>query len=269
MVADRRFRRAFSTLGCPDLGLDEVFSLAARFGLDAVEIRALGGSIDLPAYFSATYGSPDLLAEKLRGRRIPIVSLDTSLRLIGATETDRAQFLEFVRWAEALGIWRLRVLDGGTDASAQEIAEAVDSVRWWRALRESRKWRADIMVETHDALTTSAAILDFVAGVPDVAVLWDTHHTWRRGGEEPLVTWHKIKRNVVHLHVTDSVAQESAARPYAYVLPGSGEFPMSSLRPVIREEFAGFVSLEWEKYWIPELAPLEAALASAETRGWW
>src|SRR5580693_9715799 len=103
--------RAFSTLGSPDSTLDEIFTLARKHRIDAIELRALGGTIDLPGYFSAQGVTPEKLAETVRQSGIRIVALGASLRVITGTEADRDNFLRFVPWAEALGV-PLRVFDG-------------------------------------------------------------------------------------------------------------------------------------------------------------
>src|SRR5690606_18149474 len=105
--------RTFSTLGSPELNLEQTLVLAARHGLGGVELRALDGTIDLPAHFAAVYGTPAVLAEWLRSQPVKILSLDTSLKLAGGTEADREAFLKFLPWAEAAGVSRLRVFDGG------------------------------------------------------------------------------------------------------------------------------------------------------------
>lgn len=43
------FRSAFSTLGCPDPLIEQVRSLAARSGIDAVELRTLEGALKAAA----------------------------------------------------------------------------------------------------------------------------------------------------------------------------------------------------------------------------
>jgi Sugar phosphate isomerases/epimerases len=125
------------------------------------------------------------------------------------------------------------------------------------------------MVETHDSLFTAAAIGRLAAAVPGVRILWDSHHTWKRGGEDPLATWEAIKEHVVHVHVKDSVSRPSGKYPFTYALPGTGEFPMAGLREKLAVGFGGAASLEWEKLWHPELAPLEEVLRSARERAWW
>ncbi|HET7537624.1 MAG TPA: TIM barrel protein [Candidatus Didemnitutus sp.] len=263
------YRRAVSTLGCPDLTLAEALALAQRHRIDAVELRALAGTLDLPDYFARTYGAPAELAEKLRGEAPRLVALDTSLKLVGNTTGDREKFLAFVPWAEALGIPQLRVFDGGEKFDAAELAAAKDTVQWWRELRSKNRWRTDIAVETHDTLFTTDSITRFLAAVPGTRILWDTHHTWKRGGEDPVATWRAIRPHVAHIHVKDSVSRPSARHPFTYVLPGDGEFPMTALKTALRAEYTGAVSLEWERQWHPYLEPLDAALTAAAGRDWW
>ncbi len=268
----RPYARAFSTLGCVELTLDEIFALASRHELDAVELRGVGGSLDVPAWLAQTYGSPENFAAHALRSPIRIVALDTSLRLIGNTPAEREEFLQFIPWAEALGVPRLRVFDGGSKALTDaELAQALDTLAWWNALRTENGWSTDLMIETHDALVTTPAIQRFLAAAPaGASLLWDAHHTWRQGGENPVATWQAIKSAVVHIHVKDSIAIPSGRHPYTYVPPGEGEFPMAALRDVLeREPYAGTVSLEWERHWHPTLEPLQGALITAAERRWW
>lgn len=264
-----RLTIGFSSLGCPDLSLEEICALATRHHISAVELRALGGSLDLPEYLERRYGSPAALAENLRGIAVSIASLDTSLRLMESTPADREKLLRFVPWAEAMGAPRLRVFDGGQSCSQETLAHAIGVLGWWRDLRREHGWRTDLMVETHDTLLTTAAIQRFLAAAPGTAILWDTHHTWKKGGEDPVLTWRSIGSSVCHVHVKDSL-HVPGREPYVYVLPGSGEFPMGPLVAALQAgKFAGPVCLEWEKLWHPALAPLDEALTAARRLGWW
>jgi sugar phosphate isomerase/epimerase len=182
---------------------------------------------------------------------------------------DREKFLEYLPWAEALGVRRLRVFDGGTTVDTAELAHAAETVRWWRNLRAARGWQADIAIETHDTLVTTALVERFLAAVPRTAILWDTHHTWKKGGEDPVATWRALGRHVDHIHVKDSVSQPSEKHPFTYVLPGTGEFPMARLLKELGPRFDGIVCLEWEKLWHPYLPPLDEALRVAAEKTWW
>jgi sugar phosphate isomerase/epimerase len=261
--------RCFSSLGCPGFSLDETLALAAKHRIGAIELRSLGGTVELHEYFSAQFGAPEKLAAHVRASGARIVALGASLHLAGATDAERGQLAAFAPWAEALGVHWLRVFDG-KDADTTGRAAALETLRWWRELRVARGWAVDVMVETHDSLVTAAAIGRFLAAAPGTAILWDAHHTWRKGGEDPVATWRAIHASVTHIHVKDSIAVPSARHPFTYVLPGDGEFPITPLLAALgADAFAGPVSLEWEKLWHPHLPPLDEALTTAKARLWW
>lgn len=261
------YQRAFSTLGCAELSLPDAIALAAARGLDGIELRAVGGTIDLPAYLASHYRSPEELARRLAPLRLPIVTVDTSFRIAGADGGGRDALLDYVPWAEALGVRWLRVFDG--TAGDGGTPEAVATLGWWRDLRRERGWRVDCIVETHDSLLSSPRIASLLAAAPGTRILWDTHHTWKLHGEDPLATWRAIGAHIAHIHVKDSISQPSAEYPFTYVPPGAGEFPMAPLARLLRDEYRGVVCLEWERLWHPYLAPLEAALDAAAVAHWW
>ncbi|WP_245458950.1 MULTISPECIES: TIM barrel protein [unclassified Rhizobium] len=265
-----RIMSAFSTLGCAEFELEEALGLAARRGLDAIEIRALGGTIDLSAYFTDRFGFPAGLAKALKASPVSVCAFNTSLRLVGATSQAKEEFLRYLPWAEAAGVRSLRVFDGGETGDEGEIAEALSTLQWWRETARREGFRADMIIETHDFLALPDAIPRFLEMAPDCALLWDTHHTWRKGGQDPVETWKQVRNNTRHLHVKDSISKPGPRLPYSYVLPGEGEFPMAALRAVLAADaYAGVMSLEWERLWHPDLPPLDLALQSAQHNEWW
>jgi sugar phosphate isomerase/epimerase len=263
-------QRAISTLGCPALSLDEALVLAARFRLDALELRALSGSLDLPALFEKTHGTPGAFAAALRDGPVRIHCLDTSFVLTGADSAARAALLRFVPWAEALGGLPLRVFDGAA-GEASGRAAALDMLDWWRERRAAAGWRSDLVIETHDSLLGAGGIRDFLDRAPaGTRILWDAHHTWRKGGEPPGTTWRTIADAISHIHVKDSASLPGEKEPYTYVPPGEGGFPMRELLDALRTEARDItLVLEWERQWHPALAPLESALESAVQNRWW
>lgn len=262
------YLKTISSLGCPELELGGILALAARHGVEAVELRSLAGSIDLLSRLVDGFGAPSALARRLRGESVKVVGLDTSFKLIGSTEAERIALLEHVPWAEAIGA-RLRVFDGGRPDDPAGLDEMVGTLTWWRQCRLLNRWETDLMVETHDSLLTARAIRALLRRVPGTAILWDAHHTWRQGGEDPLATWPAIRDDVVHVHVKDSVVAADVPAGFRYCLPGDGGFPMASLQAVLGRECNGPVSLEWERLWHPDLPPLDAALRTAAERCWW
>ncbi|GLQ55299.1 sugar phosphate isomerase/epimerase family protein [Devosia nitrariae] len=256
----------FSTLGCPERSLKEAAGLAVKHGIGAVELRALSGSIDVPAKLAEEFGSPDGLADWLDGQPVVLAAFGTSARLFGET-FDLAEIERFIPWAEAANVPNLRVFDGGEELTDADVAAGRERLDRWGDLRSKRGWTADLMIETHDALVAGEALYRFCREVPHARVLWDTHHTWAKGGTDPLATWSRIAPQVVHLHVKDSAPGPDGR---AYVLPGEGDFPMAALRKRLDAEGVTMpMSLEWERMWHPHLPPLDAALSAASSNDWW
>jgi sugar phosphate isomerase/epimerase len=260
----------FSTLGCPELDLDGAIALAARHGLHSLELRTLNSTTDLPAWFATHYGTPAGLAAHLKQRHVKVCAMGTSFKLVGHDDIDRLMLEHYVKWADEANVPWLRVFDGGRTGDSDEIAEAAETLAWWRAHRIKNNWAVDLMVETHDSLLDSERLHKFINKVPQVSILWDVHHTWKKGGEGPAHTWKAIRNHVVHLHVKDSVSKPSARHPYTYVLPGTGEMPAREVLRILQDNaFTGAVALEWEKMWHPYLPDLAEALAACRDQGWW
>ncbi len=262
--------RTFSTLGCADLAWEDILALARRHGLDRIELRAVAGTTDLPAWLAARFGTPAAWHAELDARGIAVCAFGTSFRLLDGKAEDRAALLAHAPWAEAAGVPWLRVFDGGQTGDAAELAHAAETFAWWREQRRRHGWKTDLMVETHDALVTTPRLEAFFAAVPDAALLWDCHHTWKKGGEDPVATWRAVRARTVHIHVKDSVSRPGARHPFTYVPPGEGEFPMPGLLAALRDtRYAGPLSLEWERLWHPYLPDLDTALRLAAERAWW
>jgi sugar phosphate isomerase/epimerase len=241
----------FSTLGCGELGLEEVLALAVRRKFPAVELRTLAGRNELPKYLESSFGTPERLADFMRAYPVRIASLDSSCRMIGTTAEERDELRSLAPWAVAVGAPAIRVFDGGESGNDGEIASAQLLFDWWADLDLAPQ----LTIETHDALAHPDALQRFVHHYPGVSILWDTHHTWKEGNEGPGVTWARLGGKCRHLHVKDSTAFGR------YVPPGQGKFPFLELWAALRaDQFDGFVSLEWERHWFPDLPPIEIAL---------
>lgn len=253
----------FSTLGCSELSLHETADLAERHGITSVELRALSGTIDLIAALTAEFGTPARFATFLRERNLRVAALNTSMRLFGSDSLS--EIAPFIDWAEAANVANLRIFDGGKKIGAEDLDRSATLLDNWQALRQIRGLNVDLMIETHDALSDFGQLLTFIEQVPAARILWDTHHTWAKGADLDTI-WRRIKRNVVHLHVKDSIADGDGER--RYVLPGQGEFPIAALLSILLPNERQIpLSLEWERHWHPQLPPLADALKAA--RSWW
>lgn len=258
------FKKCFSTLGCPGDSLDEVFDLARRYKMDCIEIRALENEIDLPAYFSNKSITPNDLLLRCQKSGIEIAAFNSSLK-ITSEESEWTKTLEaWAPWMIAAKVPALRVFDGvDNDNFEVWIENAKSRAKLWKKLKKENGWKFDLLVETHDTCLTSVSILHFVKATEGIfPILWDAHHTWRKGGEELVATWQACQQYIHHIHIKDSINQPSARHPYTYTELGQGEMdPDAFLQLLSESSYRGVLSLEWEQMWHPYLAPLEKALA--------
>ncbi|TWU46126.1 Inosose dehydratase [Rubripirellula tenax] len=263
-----------STLGCHELDLPETCKLAEQHGIHHLEIRSLADCLDLPEYLDKTYpGDPAAVARILEQHRQSVIALNSGFKLIGADDDAREELSAFARWADLLEIPLIRIFGGGSMSeplSKDDLATAVENLRWWKQQREENQWKTHVALETHDGFSSSQRCLqlqDAFGGHVDV--IWDTHHTWKMGDESALQTWEKMSSMIQHVHIKDSVSIPSARHPYTYVLPGRGEFPAGDVYSVLRDNnYSGIISLEWERKWHPYLPDLGTALTALTESGW-
>ena len=247
-----------SSIGTPNASMPELLSIALNGSLDFVEIRGLGGTLDLPAYFAA---SP--IPDRSNSLLPPVRLLATNLKLIEATEKEIQDFLCYVDLAVMLRAPYLRVFGGlrwGDLLSNGQLEQAARIVEECRSAIREKSARCEILIETHSAFSCSDACLRLNEFLDEpLNILWDSHHTWRDGGESPAQTWDKIGPRVRHIHFSDSRLRTEGG--YEVVLPGLGEYPVELFRKLLADvDYAYGVSLEWEKLWHPELPDISVAL---------
>lgn len=266
------FKWSFSTLGCPELDLDEICALAREFGISNVELRSIEQRVDLPTLFKERFHTPESLASYLKNQNIHICSLDSSLKLIGNTEEGRNEFLEFLPWADAIGTPTIRVFDGGTvddGLNDEAFSRAAETLDWWKQEQANAGWKADMGIETHDGLVSHVSIDRILKSYPDLGIIWDTHHTWKKSPDSIQTSWQAVQSNVCNVHIKDSISKPSARHPFTYVGLGDGEFPIDdTLELLSKNHYDGYVNIEWERMWHPYLSELRVALQQAKALNW-
>src|SRR5688572_7312268 len=122
----------YSTLGSIHLELEEALRFARGNGLETIELRGLGGHLDLPAYFEARFGTPARLVECFADHGVAAAAMDTSVRIIEAGEGERLNLTALRPWALAARAPSIRVFDGGSTGSVAELAAIGPLLAWWQ-----------------------------------------------------------------------------------------------------------------------------------------
>jgi sugar phosphate isomerase/epimerase len=116
-------------------------------------------------------------------------------------------------------------------------------------------------VETHDAFSSAKAVAALLAHVdsPAIGALWDVVHTCRMG-ETPAEAASLLGERLLHVHVKDGRGHPGAGA-WELVPLGDGDVPMAGVLRALRTVgYGGWLTVEWEKHWHPELAEPEVAL---------
>jgi len=253
---------AFSTLGCPQWTTEQIIDNAVRYGYSAIEWRLLDGEVIDPVRDADKVRQAVSLA---RSRGIETCAFDTSCKFNLSDEAERAANVESLRaWitlAQETQVPILRSFGGaGTGTNLEEENQMVaDALR--QVAPQAEQAGVKIVLETHDGFASArrvAHVLDLVNS-PAIAALWDSHHPYRVG-ESAEQVWELLNSRIAHVHVKDANRLEGENN-WQLVLVGSGEVEVKEqLQALLRHGYNGYVSIEWEKKWHPEIEEPEVAL---------
>lgn len=261
----KRLPLAFSTLGCPKWEWKTVLDSAAANGYSGIELRGLAGEMDLTK-------RPEFSASGIKTSLKDLAALDLKITDLGAStrlhETDAArraaQFDEarrFIDLAHRLKAPYIRVFGDKVPPGEAREATTARVIAGMRELGEyARGSGVVVLIESHGDFADSASLLKILKGseMPTTGLLWDAHHTWVLGKEDPAETWKNLSRYVRHTHLKDSRPQEKGVK---YVLTGTGVVPVrETVRVLVGGGYRGFYCFEWEKAWHPEIEDPEIAI---------
>ena len=252
-------RIAFSTLAFPDADLATTVSLGRSWGYAGVELRLIDGELIDPAMPPAARTQ---VKRTLAAAGLPAVAVDTSVRLTDEHPgRELRQFLELASDWEAplVRVFGGALAAGGPDRQAQLAAAAAVLEA---AVPAAERLGVAIGVETHDSFSASAVVAELLALVDFAAVgaVWDSHHP-HRAGETAADVWANLGRRLLLAQVKDARPDPARADGWQLVPLGEGEVPVRDMLALLSAGgYQGWVSVEWEKRWHPEIAAPELAL---------
>jgi sugar phosphate isomerase/epimerase len=257
---------AYSTLACPDWNLEQCVEATRAYGYDGIELRLIDGALI----------TPDISPEMRRrvksicdGAGVPIVSMDTSVSLAQSDPDARGSQvrdgLVLVELAAEWGAPHMRVY-GNPPKGVSEAEAIAGTIEGLRPLAEQgRELGVCVLIETHDAFCSSAKVMQVLDRVPGdgAGVLWDVLHPLRMG-EQPADTLKRLGNRLKHVHIKDGCPPSDPNKDptdWDLVPLGEGAAPTRDiLRALLEAGYDGWLTVEWEKKWHPELAPPEVAL---------
>ena len=250
-------RIAFSTLAFPGATLASAVSLGRRWGYAGVELRLIDGELIDPRMPAPARAQ---VKQTVTEAGLPVVAVDSSIRLTGDDPgPDLCRFLELASdWESPL----VRVFGGTLAADRVQRQEQLRAAA--RVLDScvplARRLGVAIGVETHDDFSASSVVASLLAMAdPEwVGAVWDSHHP-HRVGESPADVYANLGRRILLAQVKD--ARRTPDGDWDLVLLGEGEVPVRQMLGLLASGgYQGWISVEWEKRWHPEIAEPEVAL---------
>jgi sugar phosphate isomerase/epimerase len=254
---------AYTTLACPNWKFEQCVDAALRCGYEGLELRLLDGEIINSAL-------DDTQRQRIRAcaarAGLAIIGLDTSVRIAQTEAQSRSdqiqEGLALLELAHDLEAPFIRVFGGPPGGVPAEAAVASAIATLELLVPRGRELGVAIALETHDAFASSTLVSQTISQVndPGMGALWDFMHPYRLG-ETPEDTSRRLQGCLLHVHVKDGRRPQQQQDDWKLTLLGEGDVPALEMLTALQGiGYNGWLSVEWEKKWHPELAEPEVAL---------
>jgi sugar phosphate isomerase/epimerase len=253
---------AFQTLACPDWNWEQVVSEAHRLGYDGIEIRGIDGEMYLT---KARPFLPEHIEEtkaQLKEKGLEICCLDTSCAFHAVDRFEQAivEGKDSIDLAARLGVPYIRVFgDKILDSEPKEevIARVAHGLEELGRYAEGKG--VMVLLETHGDFNSHEIIISVFKQTKSEAVglLWDFEHPFMHG-EAAADTYNHLSSYIQHTHVKDA---KNVNGEKQLCLIGDGEVPVPEIVSMLKQGgYTGWLSLEYEKKWVPTLEEPEVSL---------
>jgi len=252
-------RLAFTTLACPNWTLKQAVEAAHRYGYEGIELRLVDSEILRPDLDTA---ARNRIRQTCAG--LPIVCVDTSVKIAQVDPALREQQVrDGLAFLEMAADWQapaIRVF-GGPPANADEASVISGAAEGMAALaKRGSELGVAALLETHDAFSRARIVGQVLDRATGAGALWDTLHPYRVG--EPLPeTLQSLGNRLLHVHIKDGRPPVDSGSNWDLTLLGEGQVPIPTILGALASAgYDGWLSVEWEKKWHPDLAEPEIAL---------
>lgn len=259
----------FSTLACPGWDLRTVIAKAVEFGYSGVEIRGLGGRLDLTGVPELA-GNPESTRQMFAAAEIDLVCLSTSCTLDSKDRKkvarSREEICEYIDLASRLGCPYVRMFPGDKQSGdTRESALARIGSELAKVAPYAGEKRVTVLVQNAGDFSNSADLwylCDYVSH-PGVKACWNLA-TAMMQLDRPTVALPRLGNKIGMVHVCDAEFDEQGFMRGGYKMLGEGNIEVARAIELLRGMcYAGYLMFEWPRLWDGSLADAETALPGA------
>lgn len=253
---------SFSTLACPDLTWQEIYSMAKDFGFDGIEMRGLGNDIISYKALPFTDAQIEKTCAKLQslGLEIPCLSSGAILSDRENHEDAIKEITQYAELARKLNTSYIRILGDKDPAPMGEVDDDIVYEALVKLVPIAEEYNVTLLVETNGVYADTLRLKNLLEKVNNrkIAALWDMHHPYRYFNESPETTIANLGELIKYTHVKDSVMDGDKV---SYKLMGDGDMPLEQMFDALDSiNYNGYVSLEWVYRWSHELCDANIAV---------
>jgi sugar phosphate isomerase/epimerase len=261
----KSLKLSFSTLGCPNWELERIAQAARAYGYAGVELRAVGGELDLLERPEFQPGTVETTRRWLGEQSLSICCVDTSCKFDSLDANERSEQVDVAvrhtALAAALGAPLIRIFPDKIQEGATRNETRDNIALCLRDVAKHGHTGVRVGLETHGDFARGhiAAEIIRLADHPNVAIIWDVANSLAAGDSIEEAA-HEVGPYLAHVHLRDArtIAGQEHWLP---VLAGRGSVSFSdAVKALHNLEYDGYISFEWEKYWHPEIEEPEVAL---------
>ncbi|QYU67380.1 sugar phosphate isomerase/epimerase [Leptolyngbya sp. 15MV] len=269
------FKSAFSTIACPDWTLDRVARLAAETGYTGVELRTFGYNSSMIACDPALT-APEKVRRMFKSHGVELSCLATGVtfdepvrpaligRIIGDPDRPIRLAKAAIDLATQLECPSVRVF-GFEIPENESVGSAKHRIVERLALvaDAARHTGVTVVLENGGTFTEAEDLIGLIdaVGSPLLGAAYGVATAWV-DGEDPAQGIAMLGDRLTNVKLRDF-----AGTPRRYCLPGEGGVPCEqAVRTLIERGYRGWVTVEWDRLWCPELEPAERTLPEAARR---
>jgi len=248
----------FSTLGCTEYSVSELVELSKRFSINAVEMRGLGGVMNVyeGEAFSHENTASTLKTFSDAGISFPVLGTSIACHEVFGGKKKLDDCLKDISFAKKIGAKYIRVFGNKkTDTcSSPEVATVLLDLCALAA-----PYGITVLLEVHGDYNSTEMLSPITSALSDTenfGLIWDICHTDAIYGDGWEEFYLAMKPYIRHIHIKDRNRTTMKLTPV-----GEGDLPIKAItKRLITDGYDGFISLEWERKWHKELSPIEDAL---------
>lgn len=244
---------SFSTKGWHDSSFEEFCKTAEELKFQGIELHNIHNRLFTDKDGAFHDYAAAATVRKLYEKKLQIPCIDS----IGdpadpaQKESIIAEIRACIDIARNLHIPYVR-LRAGANGSGEAAADVIKEV-----IGDAEQNGVTLIIETSGLYASTEALRELLDSFAcdSLAALWDMYSPYFFAGEQPETTIKNLGAYVKHVHIKDARKTEDGIE---FCLIGEGELPIGEMILALRSvNYDGFISLEWDPAWCPELDDME------------